>query len=112
MRGFQIILLCLLALFATYIFRLRSASSDRVLYLALAAIGVGLNLDPDFTTRLANRVGIGRGVDLMFYFFIIFVLFHFATTGATIRRLQRDVTQLTQALALANARTSEPRESP
>ena len=61
---------------------------------------VGLVLDPGLTQDVAFRLGIGRGVDLMFYFFIIFSLFHFATTAATIRRLQRAVTELTQSLAL------------
>jgi hypothetical protein len=96
----QVILLILLVLFATYIVRLRSTSGDRLMYLTLAAIGVALILDPEFTNRLAAAVGVGRGADLMFYFFIIFALFHFATTAATIRRLQRDVTRLSQALAL------------
>ena len=104
MRPSQIVLLVLLALFAVYIFRLRSTSGDRVTYLGLAAIGVALILNPEFTNQVAARLGIGRGADLMFYFFIIFALFHFATTAATIRRMQRDLTNLTQALALAASR--------
>ena len=104
MRPSQIVLLVLLALFAVYIFRLRSTSGDRITYLGLAAIGVALILDPDLTNQVAARLGIGRGADLMFYFFIIFALFHFATTAATIRRMQRDLTSMAQALALAAPR--------
>ena len=109
MRPSQIVLLVLLALFAIYIFRLRSTSGDRVTYLGLAAIGVALILNPEFTNRVAARLSVGRGADLMFYFFIIFALFHFATTAATIRRMQRDLTRLAQALALATPRTPSPK---
>jgi hypothetical protein len=104
MRPSQIILLVLLALFASYIFWLRSTSGDRITYLGLAAIGVALILNPELTNQVAARLGIGRGADLMFYFFIIFALFHFATTAATIRQMQRDLTRMAQALALAAPR--------
>ncbi len=100
----QIVLLILVGLFAIYIFRLRSTTGDRVTYLGLAALGGALIIDPEFTNRVAARLGVGRGADLMFYFFIIFALFHFATTAATIRRLQRNLTELAQAQALAQPR--------
>lgn len=100
----QIVLLVLIGCFALYVFRLRTAARDRITYLALAAGGTVLILDPQLTNRIAAHVGIGRGADLMFYFFIMFCLFHFATTGATIRRLQREVTVLTQHQALVDAR--------
>ena len=111
MRPSQIILLVLLALFAVYIFRLRSTSGDRITYLGLAAIGVALILDPELTNQVAARLGIGRGADLMFYFFIIFALFHFATTAATIRRMQRDLTRMAQAVALAAPRAAGTTEA-
>jgi hypothetical protein len=104
MRPSQIVLLVLLGLFAMYIFRLRSTSGDRITYLGLAAIGVALILDPEFTNRIAARLGVGRGADLMFYFFIIFALFHFATTAATIRRIRSDLSRMAQAVALGAPR--------
>jgi small membrane protein len=107
MRPSQIVLLLLVLAFATYIFKLRSTSGDRLTYLGLAALGIGLILNPELTNRVAAQLGVGRGADLMFYFFIIFALFHFATTAATIRRLQRDVTRLSQALALASPQRPE-----
>lgn len=104
MMGSQIALLASLALFALYTIRLRSTAMDRLTYLGLALAGVGLILYPESTNSLARLLGIGRGADLMFYFFIVFCLFHFATTAATLRRMQRDLTTLAQELAL---RTSE-----
>lgn len=96
----QMLLLPIIIIFALYLFRLRSTAGDRLMYLGLAAVGMALVLNPEFSNRVAARLGIGRGADLMFYFFILFCLFHFATTAATLRRLRRDLTVLNQALAL------------
>lgn len=103
MIGSQFALLALLGLFVLYTVRLRSTALDRLLYLSLAVVGVALILHPEWTTDLATLLGVGRGADLMFYFFIVFCLFHFATTAATIRRMQRDLTTLAQRLALRDA---------
>lgn len=100
MRLSQILLVSLIGLFIVYAARLRNATRDRLAYICLATIGLGLVLNPELTTVVAQRLGIGRGADLVFYVFIVFCLFHFASTGATIRRLQADRTALTQALAL------------
>jgi hypothetical protein len=43
----------------------------------------------------------------MFYFFIVFCLFHFVTTAGTIRQLRHDVGDLTRELALLTAREPE-----
>jgi hypothetical protein len=99
----QLVLLALIGLFVAYIVRLRSPTTDRLAYLLLAAGGIGLVLNPELTNRAARLVGVGRGADLMFYFFIVFCLFHFATTAATLRRLQRDLGTLTREIALVRA---------
>ena len=96
----QLVLLGLIGLFIVYVVRMRSASADRLMYLGLAALGIGLVLNPELTNRAAAALGIGRGADLMFYFFIVFCLFHFATTAATMRRMQRELATLSQQLAL------------
>ncbi|MEO5800455.1 MAG: DUF2304 domain-containing protein [Gemmatimonadales bacterium] len=100
MKGSQIALLASLALFAFYTIRLRSTAMDRLTYLGLACAGVVLIVYPEWTNTLARMLGIGRGADLMFYFFIVFCLFHFATTASTMRRMQRDLTTLAQHVAL------------
>jgi len=103
MIGSQIALLALLVVFAVYIVRLRSTAMDRLTYLGLALVGVVLILNPEWTNIIAKWLGIGRGADLMFYFFIVFCLFHFATTAATLRRMQRDLATLAQQVALDDA---------
>jgi hypothetical protein len=110
LRNSQFVLLGLLGLYLVYLWRLRTASTDRVAYLALALFGLALVANPEWTNSAARLLGVGRGADLMFYFFIVFCLFHFVTTASTIRRLQRDVTTLTRELALTRA--TEPRDGP
>lgn len=58
---------------------------------------------PDLTQHLAHAVGITRGADLVFYFFVLAFL---ATTFyfySRMVRLQRQVTQLVRHLALHEA---------
>jgi small membrane protein len=113
----QVVLLALVLAFAVYVFRLRSTATDRVAYLLMALGGAALIIRPEWTNQLAHLLGVGRGADLLFYFFIVFCLFHFATTAATLRRLQRDlasvVSHVAQAMPLApsDSRT-EPGRSP
>lgn len=106
----QIVLMVLMGLYAVYIVRLRSTVGDRIIYLSLAFVGAMLVLRPDWSNRLAARLSIGRGADLMLYFFVVFSLFHFAATASTIRRLQRDIGILTRALAIRAPIVKEPPE--
>lgn len=97
----QVLLIVLLAALALYLFRLRTTPRDRLLYVLMVGIAVPLVLFPDASNVLAHAVGIGRGADLVFYLFIIFSLFHFATSASRIRQLERQVTTLVQDRALA-----------
>ncbi|MDX2207654.1 MAG: DUF2304 domain-containing protein [Gemmatimonadales bacterium] len=100
MASSQVILTLLIGMFVIYLVRMRSTAIDRLTYLLLAGAGIFLVLNPDLTNQAAAMVGIGRGADLMFYFFIVFCLFHFATTAATLRRLQRDLATMAREMAL------------
>ncbi len=68
----------------------------------IAAIVV---LNPNLTARLAERVGIGRGADLVVYsalalaFFVLFLLL------VKIERLNRDLTKVVRKLALLEKET-------
>lgn len=106
----QIVLIVLMGLYALYIVRLRSTVGDRIIYLGLALLGAVLVLRPDWSNQLAARLSIGRGADLILYFFVVFSLFHFATTAATIRKLQRDIGTLTRTLAIRTPVVPEGKE--
>lgn len=99
----QVILLLAIAAFAVYATRVRSVLADRLIYIALVAVGVPLVLFPDWSTRVANLIGIGRGADLLFYLFIVLCLFYFASTASQLRRVEREITTLVRTLAIDRA---------
>ena len=100
--GGQLLLIVILLFFLLYILRLRTVLLERVLYIVIAIAGISLVIDPEFTSNVAHRLGIGRGTDLLFYFFILAAMFFAVTVSTRIRELQRQVSQLVSALAAAN----------
>ena len=104
MRPVQFILIVLLLAGAyTYFSRLRTGVLDRLIVLFLAAMGIAMTVVPDFTTTVANAVGVGRGVDLFFYLAILGLAFVCLLLYSRIRELQESVTELTRALAIKRA---------
>jgi small membrane protein len=106
----QIILIIALIFFVFYVFRVRSVLTDRIAYIACAVIGIILVIMPDFTSKIANLLGIGRGTDLLFYLFIIVALFYAAEVSSEVKRLKRQVTDLTRELALHNPTKGENKD--
>lgn len=104
MRIGQTVFLLAAVSFAIYATRLRSTLTDRLIYLVLALAGFVLVLYPDWSTGIAHSIGIGRGVDLVIYLFIVFSLFHYASGAAKARQMERAVTVIVRRLALADAR--------
>ena len=108
MRPVQFILIVLLLAGAyTYFSRLRTGVLDRLIVLFLAAMGIAMTVVPDFTTIVANAVGVGRGVDLFFYLAILGLAFVCLLLYSRIRELQESVTELTRALAIKRADTPD-----
>jgi hypothetical protein len=99
----QLLILLALLAFGLYTSRLRSTLLDRLIYLVLAGLGVVLALNPDGATAVSQSIGIGRGVDLLFYLFIVFSLFHYAGSAGRMRKMERDTTAIARALAIATA---------
>ncbi|HTP31254.1 MAG TPA: DUF2304 domain-containing protein [Candidatus Acidoferrales bacterium] len=100
----QPILVTLLAvLVILYFARLRSRASDGALIFLCFGVAALLVLRPTVATRLANFVGIGRGVDLITYLAIpglaLLVLLLFART----RDLNAKLTAIVRENALASA---------
>lgn len=104
MRIGQVVFLTAAVAFAIYATRLRSTLTDRLIYLLLAGAGFMLVLYPDWSTGIAHRMGIGRGVDLVIYLFIVFSLFHYASGAAKARQMERAITAIVRRLAIAEAR--------
>jgi hypothetical protein len=108
----QPILVALLAvLVILYFARLRSRGSDGLLVAVCFGIAAFLVARPTVATKIANFVGIGRGVDLIFYLAIpglaLMILLLFART----RDLNLKLTAALRELALSNARAQRDAES-
>lgn len=103
MKVGQLIFLSAAVAFAVYATRLRSTLADRLIYIMLAGAGFVLVLYPGWSTEIAHRIGIGRGVDLVIYLFIVFSLFHYASGAAKARHMERAITAIVRERAVATA---------
>ncbi|UCH84372.1 MAG: DUF2304 domain-containing protein [Candidatus Latescibacterota bacterium] len=105
MRPVQFILIVLL-LFVIYVYfsRLRSGLLDRLIVLLFAAVGIVMTVVPDLTTRIANFVGVGRGVDLFFYLTLLGLAFMCLLLYSKIRDLEATITDLARAVAIKKAK--------
>ncbi|HMO33064.1 MAG TPA: DUF2304 domain-containing protein [Lacibacter sp.] len=101
MTGIQALLLTSILFVAVYfLVRLRNRIFDVLLLLALVTAAVLFVLFPDWTTLLANRLGVGRGADLVFYTCIVLGWFLLLKLYTKIRRLEQLLTDLVRKKAL------------
>ena len=73
------------------------------------AAGIVAVLWPDLTTTVANRVGVGRGTDLLLYVLVMVFAYAAVATAQRIHRLEHSVTVLTRELALSRPLTPDER---
>jgi hypothetical protein len=104
----QIILILAILLFILYVFRVRTLLIDRMIYMFLVSGGIVCILFPELSTAIANMVGIGRGADLIFYLFVIFSLFNHVGLVSHVKRLERQLTDLTRAIAVGQPLRAGP----
>jgi hypothetical protein len=77
------------------------------LSLAMAAIclvGILFVFLPDMATEIANILGVGRGTDLIIYFFIVLTLAITLNLHLKLRSAQETATELARAIALLNSK--------
>ena len=110
----QVVLIGILTFFILYIFWLRTVWMDRIIYLVFAIIGILLVIDPDLTSQIAGRIGIGRGTDLLIYLFILASLFYAVNIRAQLKRMQEQMTLVVRKMALQQPLygPTSPQESP
>ena len=95
MNGIQVLLIGgVVAIFLYYMLKVRSALLDLLAIAAFALAAIYFILVPDAATRIAHRLGVGRGADLLFYCCILFFLFIVLKLFARIRRLEQTITDL------------------
>ena len=111
MRPIQFILILgLLASLALYRYAYRSTLRDRILILGILAAGLLAVLFPDHTSVLAEYLGVGRGTDLVVYFFFVASIFFSILFYSKLRRLEISQTELIRAMAIATGGPTNDRQ--
>ncbi len=96
-------LMFLLFAFTRVFLRLREGTISPGMFLfwsgiwILASVGV---IEPGFTTWVANRIGIGRGVDAIIYISLLLLFYLMYRTNVFIENLRHEITELTRKIAL------------
>ncbi len=75
----------------------------RVAMVLFALLAAYLIIAPSAASRLASLVGVGRGTDLLLYALAVAFVCFLATYYGRMRMLNRQITELTRALALSDA---------
>jgi hypothetical protein len=105
MNGIQLILLTGFIFIGLYfVIRLKKRLLDIVLLFAMIACGLVFVFWPNATNIIANRLGVGRGADLIFYISILIFWFVSLKLYARIRRLEQLFTQIIREDAIRNAK--------
>lgn len=108
MTGIQILLITGVSLLLLYYgFRFRNALLDLSILIVFAGLAVFFILFPDKTNVIAHKLGVGRGADLLFYICILLFAFIIMKLFARIKRLEKQLTDLTRKTAIENRENLE-----
>lgn len=77
----------------------------RIAGLSVAAAGIVAVLWPNSTTAVANAVGVGRGTDLVLYVLVMVFVYYAVAMAQRVHHLERQLIELTRALALSRPET-------
>lgn len=111
MNTFQIVFITFCAVQAALALRrfARTRHLTSLAFLGAWTLAIALLLNPGVTTQVAQRVGIGRGVDFVTYSLLIAFLWAHYQHYLRYKRVENEVTLLVRELAIAQA--SKPADS-
>ena len=101
-----LLILAAVLLFVLFLRRSQTArlqAFKRIGFLLFCAFGVLAVLKPDVMTWLANRVGVGRGTDLLLYMMTVIFGFFALNTYLRFKDTERRLTRLARAMAIRDA---------
>lgn len=104
MKGIQFILMTGVAFISLYFFiQLKKRLLDFFLLGLMIATAIIFILWPEITNIIAHHLGVGRGVDLLFYISILMFWFVVLKLYARIRKLEKEFTHFIRQDALNKA---------
>ena len=103
----QIVLVIVVVIFSLVLVRGGSNAKHmavrRIMVMLFAISAVMSIFFPTLLSQLARLVGVGRGVDLMLYAFIVSFLVYMSTTHQRFRQTETTLTKLSRRIALDEA---------
>ena len=103
---FQYVLLVILGLFLVYVLALpRQALLRKALVSMFVLAMLVFTVEPEWSSALAKLVGVGRGVDLLFYLSHLMLFFIAFMYYLRFKEVEIRFTRLVRQLALEAART-------
>lgn len=111
MRPIQFLLILFAVLIVVIYFnRLRNRVMDRIFFFLFAVVAIVMVLQPDWATRIADFLGVGRGADLVVY--LGFSGLAFLWLGIYTRLREMDVRLTELARHIAQLRAEKPKLNP
>lgn len=100
----QIVLISAVVFLTFYMYlRLRSGLLDAILIFLFCGAAVFFIISPDTTTWLAQKLGVKRGINLVFYFMTLFFFFLILKLYSRLRRLENKFTEMVRQNSLEKA---------
>lgn len=97
----QIVLISAVVFIAFYMYlRLRSNLLDAILIFLFCGVAVFFILFPDLTTKMAQLLGVKRGINLVFYCITLFFFFLILKLYSRLRRLENKFTEMVRENSL------------
>src|ERR1700733_5526006 len=101
MKIIQFILMSgLLISMVSYFRWFRNAVIDKIVIVVIFLIACFFIVNPDSTTRLATKIGVGRGTDLLLYLSIITFSYIVLVLYSKLRKQEKQLTELARKQAL------------
>lgn len=99
----QIILLAaVLILLIIYLRFLKNRTLQRVFFTLFFLSGIVAVALPDWTNKIANFVGVGRGADLLLYLMVVIFYFAFIVLYRKIEEIKERQTEIIRQITLQN----------
>ena len=108
----QIVLISAVVFLAFYMYlRLRSSLVDAMLIFLFCGVAIFFILFPDTTTVIAQKLGVKRGINLVFYSITLFFFFLILKLYSRLRRLENKFTELVRENSLQKAEELSGKET-
>lgn len=98
-----ILIIPLLFIISLFVLQLRNRTIYRFTLILIAMAGILFVIYPDFTTRLAHKINVGRGTDLIFYFCALAGFIAMIILYSKLRSIELVQTRIIQNMAVDSA---------